>query len=181
MQREKICYRNLVFGSVTSGGTGGFGEGEFPNQFPDLGADLAFDLPVALSTCEPVLLADLCAEHLVNQVARLLDLRYGQGCENPLAAAPGYHHSGRLEDCQVLGDVGLGNAECVFQLADAAFTLAQQVKQVEAGGVGKGLADARLALENFIFQTVIVAGHKLHEFLNYETDSSLRQQRPSDL
>ena len=81
----------------------------------------------------------------------------------------------------MLGDIRLGNAEFVLQLADATFAFAEQIQQVQADGVGKRLADHRLALKDFVFNSVASACHKLNQFHNCETDTSLPPRCPSAL
>ena len=123
-----------------------------------------------MSTRQPVLSADLRAEHPVDEVARLLDLGNGKRGVNLLAATARNDNARRLQDCQMLRNVGLRHAKLILQRADATLAFAEQVEQVQPRGMREGLADHGLALEDFVLNSVVVASHKLNEFHNCETE-----------
>ena len=63
----------------------------------------------------------------------------GQGVENGLAVLPGLDQPVCLEDAQLVGDGGLGQAQQLGDVAHAQLRFEQGVQDLDAGGVAEDL------------------------------------------
>jgi hypothetical protein len=130
------------------------------------------NLPEIEQAClmgEPALFPDIAAQDFVDEVAGLLDFWDGKADVNLLAVAAGTDHSRGSKNCQVLRQIGFGHTDSFLDVRHSAFPFANQVQQVQQGGVGEGLADGGLALENFVLDGVIPAALHGSHFLGCET------------
>lgn len=106
----------------------------------------------------------------MDQVARLLDFGDSQACVHLFTITPREDNAGRLQDREVLREVRLRDTDRILKVTEAAFSLAQDVEQVNAERVGKGFADDCLSLEDLGFDfSHSLFGHS-YQLHNFATD-----------
>jgi len=92
----------------------------------------------------------LCTEHVADQLARCLHLRYRQGAEHLLPLTMCGYNSRLLQHGQVLRQVRFCHGELLLELRRRVRLLGHHIQNAQAGGVCEGLANLYLPLIDLI-------------------------------